>query len=165
MFRSLVKHHVYMHLVIQQTFAECLLGWGAGRTELRGQGPSSNVRESDMRHLGRNPLGFLGHSVALGVYLSERTTAYLTQSLLRASKSLLCIRNARHLAVRELLPKQPWAEPSKALPTNDRPQVLPGRHGEMATCYFQALRLVAENRQRTPSPFQLSMRSMRSLGE
>lgn len=53
-------------------------------------------------------------------------TALLTQSLLRASRSLLCIRSARHL-VSELLPKWPWAEPSKAPPLDDYPQVPPGR--------------------------------------
>ena len=34
--------------------------WGAGRTELRGQDPSSDVRGIDiMRHLGQSPWAFL----------------------------------------------------------------------------------------------------------
>jgi len=54
-------------------------------------------------------------------------TAFLTQSLLPALRSLLCIRNARYFVVSELLPKWPWAEPSKAPPLDDYPQVPPGR--------------------------------------
>ena len=112
-------------------------------------------------------MGFPGHFVASGVYLSEYTTAFQTQSPLHTSESLLCIRNAGHLVVTELLPKWPWAEPSRAPPTDNRLQVLPGRHREIATCYFQALGLVAGNqspsRQRTPSQFQ--NRVVQTLGE
>lgn len=69
-----------------------------------------------MRHWGQDPLGFLGHPVAFGdLSWCMSTTALLTQSLPHASRSLFCIRNARHLAVSEMPPKWPWAEPSKSL--------------------------------------------------
>lgn len=55
------------------------------------------------------------------------TTTFPTQSPLHASRSLLCIRNARHLVVSELLPKWSWAEPSKAPPLDDHPPISPGR--------------------------------------
>lgn len=46
---------------------------------------------------------------------------------LHALRSLFSIINARHFVTCVLLPKWPWAEPSKAPPFDDYPQFPPGR--------------------------------------
>lgn len=94
-----------------------------------------------------------------GVCLRECTVAFSTWSPLHASKSLLCIKNARHLAVSELLPKTALSRPFPSKTPLAR--IAPGVAREMTTRYFQALGLVAGNQspghQKIPSQFQLRM--------
>lgn len=62
--------HTHAHKVIQQTFAECLLGVGCWEDGAERAVPRSDAGGGDikkvMRLWGQNPLGFIGHSVALG---------------------------------------------------------------------------------------------------
>lgn len=95
----------------------------------------------------------------LGVYLGQYTTAFQTQRPLHTSKTLLCIRNARHLIGSKLLLKWPLEEPFRG-PHQLMIALRPcqgGRCGERATCYFQALGLAGDQSpsgQGTRSHFQ-----------
>lgn len=99
------------------------------RKEDRPRDGSPALTSEDGQHetFGAEFEGSLGPSVASGVYLGQYTTAFQTQRPLHTSKTLLCIRNARHLTGSKLLLKWPLEEPFRAPPTNDRPQTLPGR--------------------------------------